>query len=529
MGGTTFLNVRSNASALSPPPPRLRLRETDDADTSVHYVEPMQKKHSWDKRVKAFFEARWRASPRVFAYYAGLWDGHLAANLVNEHFVSELTGGLTHKFHQRVWEMLLARHLTACGHKVSSGEGGAPDFRFENNGTVVWVEAISPQPGPDLPPEWVTHDPARLDATVGTVPHQEILLRWTTAFDAKSKKGTDYRGKNVVGPEEAYVIAIDGCQLGKIPLAHGISRLPYVVEATFAMGPLAFVYDSDTGRFKGTSQTVRPVTENRNKAPVRTEPFFNPAYSGVSAVIGCAAPMFSDAILPIQVAYNPLAKVSLAPGLFGRAAEEWTAEPAGAYNEAQEWDLKRADFARLQTEGGIMKGANDEAKQSKEIYAVVGELVLIATALDTLLNSVIVEVLHLGSSPMIEPVVATLDPVRKIEILKERAPFIRNGDWKKRVTGFVSKAEIVFRRRNIACHMSAVLEDGKWTLTPVSAAKLLKHLDLEKPKAKRFSFDDLKAAISTGEAAMAEGLAVVENFKRANAALAKKQAQSAKS
>ena len=67
----------------------------------------------------------------------------------------------------------------------------------------------------------------------------------------------------------------------------------------------------------------------------------------------------------------------------------------------------------------------DGPEQNREIFAVVGELVLIATALDTLLKSVLVAVLHLGSSPLIEPVVATLDSVRKIEILKERVPFIR--------------------------------------------------------------------------------------------------------
>jgi hypothetical protein len=126
---------------------------------------------------------------------------------------------------------------------------------------------------------------------------------------------------------------------------------------------------------------------------------------------------------------------------------------------------------------------------------------------------------------MIEPVVGTLDSVRKIEILKQRAPFIRNEEWKKRVTAFVSKAESVFRHRNIACHMPAVLENGKWTLTPVSAARVLKHLDLEQPKAKHFSFDDLKAAISTGEKALAEGIGLVENFKRLNAELAKKRSQ----
>jgi hypothetical protein len=171
-----------------------------------------------------------------------------------------------------------------------------------------------------------------------------------------------------------------------------------------------------------------------------------------------------------------------------------------------------------------MTAGKDEAQNNKEIYAIVGELVLIATALDTLLNSVVVQVLHLGSSPMVEPFVGTLDSVRKIEILKERAPFIRNEEWKKRVTAFVSKAESVFRHRNIACHMPAVLENGKWTLTPVSAARLLKHLDLEQPKAKRFSFDDLKTAISTGEKALAEGVGLVENFKRLNAELVKKRA-----
>jgi hypothetical protein len=170
-----------------------------------------------------------------------------------------------------------------------------------------------------------------------------------------------------------------------------------------------------------------------------------------------------------------------------------------------------------------VKAGKDRAENNKEIYAIVGELVLIATALDTLLNSVVVQVLHLGSSPLIEPVVGTLDPVRKIELLKERAPFIRNQEWKKRVTAFVSKAESVFRHRNIACHMPAIRENDKWTFTPVSAARVLKHLDLEQPKAKRFSFNNLKDAISTGETALGEGFDLVENFKRLNAELEKRR------
>jgi hypothetical protein len=127
-------------------------------------------------------------------------------------------------------------------------------------------------------------------------------------------------------------------QLGWFPLAHGSSRMPYIVEAAFAMGPLAY---NETGRFAGTTYTVRFATENRNNAPVRTEAFFNQAYADISGVIACVPPMFSEAVLPIQVAYNPLAEVALKRGVFGLSAEEWTAELASADADGQDWILKQ--------------------------------------------------------------------------------------------------------------------------------------------------------------------------------------------
>jgi type I restriction enzyme S subunit len=173
-----------------------------------------------------------------------------------------------------------------------------------------------------------------------TIPHQEILLRWTTALDAKWKKGLDYRSKGVIKPEDAYVIAIDGSQLGYLPLSHGASRQPYIVEATFAVGPLALEFEPENGRVIGPRPTVRLGTKNKNNAPVRTEAFLNQAYSSVSAAIGCVPPMFSAAILPLQVAYNPRADVSLKPGCFGKAAEEWAARLVSADEEGEEWELQ---------------------------------------------------------------------------------------------------------------------------------------------------------------------------------------------
>jgi len=288
---------------------------------------------SMDASVKDFLAKRLASDPKSKAYYESLWNGHLSAGLANKHFVSEFTSGSTPKFFQRVWEMLLARHLRACSHVITSRPEGEPDFRFEQGGLVIWVEAVSPESGPDLSCE---------PPTTGTiVPHKEILLRWTTAFDAKWKMGIEYRRKGVIKPEEAYVIAIDGSQLSRFPLPHGSSRMPYIVEAVFAMGPLAFKIDNKTGRFAGTAYTVRFVISNRNNAAVRTEAFFNQAYAGISGVIGCVPPMFSEAILPIQVAYNPLAEVALKRGLFGLSAEEWTAELASADADGQDWILKQ--------------------------------------------------------------------------------------------------------------------------------------------------------------------------------------------
>jgi hypothetical protein len=66
---------------------------------------------------------------------------------------------------------------------------------------------------------------------------------------------------------------------------------------------------------------------------------------------------------------------------------------------------------------------NDTPDHSKT-YAVVGELVMVANAIDHLLSNVLITVLSLETSPLLEPVIATLDPSRKIEMLKNRAKHI---------------------------------------------------------------------------------------------------------
>lgn len=151
-------------------------------------------------------------------------------------------------------------------------------------------------------------------------------------------------------------------------------------------------------------------------------------------------------------------------------------------------------------------------------YAVVGELVLITSALDFQLNHVLIETLHLGNSVMIEPVIATLDMVRKIEMLKERSKHIAQTDWKKALLSYLDKLERISKWRNIAAHTTLIPDEKHGAVfIPTQAAKLLKNLQIgEQQPAKRIPISDFKPQIKLGEEALGEGQVLVENFQKVN-------------
>jgi transcriptional regulator with XRE-family HTH domain len=173
----------------------------------------------------------------------------------------------------------------------------------------------------------------------------------------------------------------------------------------------------------------------------------------------------------------------------------------------------------VKDDAGPKEGGDERDAPFRAAYGVVGEVVLLANALDHQLNHVLIQVLHLVESPMLEAVVATLDTVRKIEMLKERSKFIGQSRWQKSVTVYLDKVERVWKWRNIACHTPLIPDDKHGAaFVPTAAAKLLKTLQLGKePVAKRVPYGELKSAIALGESALAEGLALIENFQRLNA------------
>lgn len=161
---------------------------------------------------------------------------------------------------------------------------------------------------------------------------------------------------------------------------------------------------------------------------------------------------------------------------------------------------------------------NEEYVEFRGAYSVVGELVLLTTAIDQQLNHVLINVLHLTDSPLLESVVSTLDMVRKIEMLKARANHITQANWKKPLVSYLDKLERVSKWRNIVCHTPLIPDDKHGAIfTPTAAAKLLKQLQLcEHPSTKRIPISEIKPQIKIGEAALFDGQDLLLNFKRAN-------------
>ena len=150
----------------------------------------------------------------------------------------------------------------------------------------------------------------------------------------------------------------------------------------------------------------------------------------------------------------------------------------------------------------------------REMYAAVGELVLIATALDFQLNQICIALFELPAAPMVEPVVASLNSSRKIEMIKARAAHFSAKDWKQGLKSHVEAVEAVNRARNNAAHSVISIRDGRPVLTSPAAAKLLKTINLATKKAEVIQTEDLRSSIQRGEAALGSGQSVLENLEK---------------
>jgi len=149
-------------------------------------------------------------------HLAHVCNEFIKSGLADRKFTTELLSGSDSKFWACISEALVASHLMKAGLNLEPTHGAGPDFLIVENGRKIWIEVTCPQAA-GVPSYW-----GEINVNeVVDFPHKEILLRWTAAIKEKSEKligsrsgsVNGYIEKGIVGPEDAYVIAVNGCQL----------------------------------------------------------------------------------------------------------------------------------------------------------------------------------------------------------------------------------------------------------------------------------------------------------------------------
>lgn len=261
-------------------------------------------------------------------------DAFLESGLADSRYESELiTEG---KFWSRASEALIYERIKHIDRPPRENIGVGPDFLLTDGSRRIWVEVICPE-AVGIPQDWLeiclnqVGTPLHKQIPVITPPHEQILLRWTSAIKTKfdglvgkpEKEG--YLEKGIVKKDDVFVIAVNGCQFRNGPFSElvGASGLPYALEAVFPVGLRQFNFDPTAKHCVGTSWQVRDEIANQNGAPVPTGIFLDSRYQAVSAIWGID---FNGSAghgghEPSTLVHNPKATQPLPKGFFNCDSE----------------------------------------------------------------------------------------------------------------------------------------------------------------------------------------------------------------
>lgn len=287
------------------------------------------------QRIDAVLRKRFPNNEVAPSHFGELLCEYLDSGLAPPHMVSEIETGDEGKLWSNIWEAMLYRHLVALCYKPrnsvkAAGQNG-PDFCIEHDGVTIWIEAVVPAPE-GINPEWL--EPRQKGVIkAGTKPHEQMLLRATSAINDKRRKFDDYRAKGIVGAHDCTVVAVNINRLSDHDIdGHGISRYPLVMEAVFPIGPLAVPITPD-GRQTGPAQNMaRFSVTNAKGATVHTDFFLDRQFAGVSAVVQGYQKGAYQRPLVLYTVHNPLATNALPRGLLGVYKEYVAEENGDGYN-----------------------------------------------------------------------------------------------------------------------------------------------------------------------------------------------------
>jgi hypothetical protein len=227
--------------------------------------------------------------PIIRAEMQRVCEGFIRSGFADAQFEAELTNGSDGAFWSRASEALIYDRIKDLGLSHPPRTGAGPDFLLTIGTQRVWIEVVCPQPS-GLDEKWL--DCRMTEA--GRVPHEEILLRWTSAIKEKSEKllgnptksAAGYLKTGLVAPHDTYVIAVNGCQMrnGPFPSMNGVSRFPYAAEAVLPIGPYQLHFDKTTLKKVGEGHQLRFHLPKPNGSEVSTGLFLDSSYGMVSAI-----------------------------------------------------------------------------------------------------------------------------------------------------------------------------------------------------------------------------------------------------
>jgi hypothetical protein len=219
------------------------------------------------------------------------------------------------------WELYLAHTLKSSGISLqpqarTKRKQKGPDLFAAN--PDVWIEAIMPDLGTG--PDAMVHPPM---GEAYDAPVDPFILRLRGAFETKAGVMTEYTKAGPIQPGQAAVIAISGAMLHT---AIGEGPVPRILKALLGVGNLVLDIDRQTGQI--VSHSVEPRDEVRKKSGtvIKTDPFLNPAYSHISAVIYSPCDWVTHPEKPgidFTVIHNESANVRLPHGWLQVGDEYW--------------------------------------------------------------------------------------------------------------------------------------------------------------------------------------------------------------
>jgi type I restriction enzyme S subunit len=254
-------------------------------------------------------------------------------HLADPEFVEQFTSGTNPTFIQRYWEILFANILMERKLTLSSDDIG-PDFSTQINGQRVWFELIAPTPGqgPDKIPESCLY-PDLSEPSAHYVPVENILLRWRSAVEDKTRKFRQYTKDGVVEESDACVIVLNSVLLGPDAFT-GISGYPAALEAVFPFGPRTLTLDRSSGDVVSYGYQFRPTVKKVSGSEIPTGIFLDSEYAIVSALVSGHADPVNVALkdrVPLATVHNPLAKHPLAKNILSGHPEYCALESAYSY------------------------------------------------------------------------------------------------------------------------------------------------------------------------------------------------------